>query len=161
MANVNIANNGQISGNLVDAPKVFDNADGSKSVRLTVAYDDDYIPAGEKNPGTKYLDLEAFINKKSVTDKGLGVYAYLTKGSSVSIAYETSNNNYTKKDGTKVYGLKAEIRGVKLHDTNAKLAELKAKFEAEVAAKGAPAAPAAPVTQVPAVPEGVAVDPLA
>lgn len=117
-------------GRLVDNVKVFDNSDGSKKVRFTVAEQDNFKnAAGERN--AQFVPYEAFIGK----DKSLGVYERMHKGDLVEVVASVKNNNY-EKNGEKIYGIVLFVEQVNL-------LEPKAVTDARLAGNAAAAAPKA------------------
>lgn len=71
---MNIRNQFIAIGRLVSDPTVFDNADGSKKVRFTVAAKDNFAGKDGKKD-SQFLPLEVFRSAKAVTASGLGIYA--------------------------------------------------------------------------------------
>ena len=155
MTNINMDNHSTITGNLVRPPWFSPlNSDGSQSVRLTVAYKGNYVPKGATEAPTKTLDLEAYVTADQVKSKN-SPYDYMTTGSHATFAYEAMNKAITRRGQDKPdYRIVAEIRGVKLLDSNETFEARKKKAEAAEAAKASK-----PVSQE--QPAGEAVDPLA
>lgn len=94
---LNLANFGIVQGNLAKDPKVFENADGSKKVYLTVAARNNF-PSKDGSTGTQFIDLQAFIPKGG----NMGPLEYLKKGSHTTLAYTVVRDSY-EKDGETVY----------------------------------------------------------
>lgn len=107
----NLRNFGIAEGRLTADPKIMENADGSASVRFTVAVDDSYKKNGSRS--TQFIPFRAFLKDKDV----LGPYAYMHKGDLVGIGYEVRNNNYVAKDGTPVYSIDLFVTQVDLKKT--------------------------------------------
>lgn len=101
---MNIRNQFIAIGRLVSDPTVFDNADGSKKVRFTVAAKDNFAGKDGKKD-SQFLPLEVFRSAKAVTASGLGIYANLHQGDLVAVSGQIQNNNYTDKNGDKHYEL--------------------------------------------------------
>ena len=155
MANINTNNFAQVHGNLASEPVFFDNSNGSRSVRLSVAYDENFIRKGEKAPLARYIDVQDYISPEAVAKSGNGVYAYLTKGSPVSVMFETHTKKVPGKDGAKdSYMTVSEIQDVQLRESNE---QLKARRERNGSGSSADQAAAPGAQEAPAE----AVDPLA
>lgn len=120
----NIRNYGIVTGRLTKDPAVYNNNDGSRKIRFTVAAQNQFTD-GEGNRGSQFIPLEAFIPARQ---QGNGPYDYLDCGDLVSCSYTVQNNNYKGKDGEMVYGL------VLLVDSIA-LLESKTSKEARLAAR--------------------------
>lgn len=101
---MNIRNQFIAIGRLVSDPTVFDNADGSKKVRFTVAAKDNFAGKDGKKD-SQFLPMEVFRSAKAVTASGLGIYANLHQGDLVAVSGQIQNNNYTDKNGEKHYEL--------------------------------------------------------
>ena len=124
----NIRNYGIVTGRLTKDPAVYNNADGSRKVRFTVAAQDQFTD-GHGNRGSQFIPLEAFIPAKQ---QGNGAYDYLDCGDLVSCSYTVQNNHYKDRNGEMVYGL------VLLVDSVA-LLESRTSKEARLAAREAAA----------------------
>lgn len=120
----NIRNYGIVTGRLTKDPAVYNNNDGSRKIRFTVAAQNQFTD-GDGNRGSQFIPLEAFI---SARQQGNGPYDYLDCGDLVSCSYTVQNNNYKDRNGEMVYGL------VLLVDSIA-LLESKTSKEARLAAK--------------------------
>lgn len=97
------------TGRLTDDIKIFDNADGSKKIRFTLAVTNNYKDKNG-NRGSQFIPLEAFIG----ADKDLGVYSKMNKGDLVTVQSTIKNNNYTDKNGQNVYGIVLQVEQVTL-----------------------------------------------
>lgn len=109
---MNVRNNFQAIGRLTADPKVFDNADGSKKVRFTVAVKDNYQskdPEGKMGYNSQFLPVEVFLSADRVAKSGLGVYANVHQGDLVAITGQVENNNFTDKTGAERYELVLHI----------------------------------------------------
>lgn len=122
----NIRNYGIVTGRLTRDPVFYDNKDGSRKVRFTVAAQNHF--ANEKwERGSQFIPLEAFIPAKQ---NGNGAYDYLDSGDLVSCSYTLQNNNYKDKHGEMVYGIILLVDSIALLET-------KVSKEARLAAKAA------------------------
>lgn len=120
----NIRNYGIVTGRLTKDPAVYNNSDGSRKIRFTVAAQNQYTD-GDGNRGSQFIPLEAFIPAKQADN---GPFDYLDCGDLVSCSYTIQNNNYKDRNGEMVYGL------VLLVDSIA-LLESRTSKEARLAAK--------------------------
>lgn len=124
----NMRNFGIVTGRLTKDPTFYDNRDGSRKVRFTVAAQDQFTDR-DGNRNSQFIPLEAFIPAKQ---EGNGAYAYINQGDLVSCSYTVQNNNYKDRNGETVYGLALLVDGITL-------LESKASKEARQAAKETPA----------------------
>lgn len=105
---MNTRNYFQVIGRLTEDVKVFDNKDGSKKIRFTVAARDNFARKdGERS--SQFIPVEVFRNADSVAKTGLGLYANVHKGDLVCVSGNIANNNYTDKDGNKHYDLVLQV----------------------------------------------------
>lgn len=125
----NVRNFGVMLGRLVADPMVFDNANGSKKVRFTVAVRDNFKTQGEYK--SQFIPVEAFIP----AGKGLGIYEYTKKGSLVDLEYSV-RTSIQEKDGEKRYFTNLVVQSVEelLSTKKTKTAEATAPAEAVVEA---------------------------
>lgn len=113
---LNLDNVGFAEGRCSHDPTVFDNKDGSKKVRITLALADNY-KGRDGQRGTQYIPMEAFISADRFASNGLGVYDNIKSGDKVKVEYSLRNNNYTDKDtGKPVYGIVAVIDSIKMQE---------------------------------------------
>lgn len=120
----NIRNYGIVTGRLTKDPAVYNNSDGSRKIRFTVAAQNQFTDS-DGNRGSQFIPLEAFIPAKQADN---GPFDYLDCGDLVSCSYTVQNNNYKDRNGEMVYGL------VLLVDSIA-LLESRTSKEARLAAK--------------------------
>ena len=130
MAIINPLNNGTVIGRLPKDPKLFENKDGSKSVRFTVMARNGYKNAQGGYDSTG-VDLEAFI---PATAEGNGVYDILKKGILVQVTYEIRRNNWTDKDGKMHYDQVLRVNDVRVLESKATTDARASKGEAADAA---------------------------
>jgi single-strand DNA-binding protein len=97
MANINPLLFGEAIGRLAKAPKIFENKDGSKSVRFTLMVKNNFKDK-DGNVGAVGIDFEDFV---PASREGLGVYGILDKGTFVKAMFEPRRNDWTDKDGNK------------------------------------------------------------
>lgn len=105
---MNLRNNFQAIGRLTQDPAVFDNKDGSKKVRFTIAVKDNYTGKdGERD--SQFIPVEAFITADAAAKNGIGVYGNMHQGDLVGVTGQIKNNNYKDKDGVDHYDLVLSI----------------------------------------------------
>ena len=94
-------NFGVVEGRLVREPAIFQNSDGSKKIKFTVAAQDNYkstTPDGKKEKGSQIINLEAFV--PAGRDKT--VYDLMHKGDMIGAQFSVRTNNY-EKNGELIY----------------------------------------------------------
>ena len=111
----NLNNYGVATGRLTADPFVYQNADGSQKVRITLATNDNYKNADGKR-STQFLPFEAFIP----AERNLGVFSMIHSGDKISIAYTVKNNNYRDKSTNEmIYGIVLQIEKISLEESKA------------------------------------------
>lgn len=110
---LNLNNYGIVTGRLTTDPFIYQNSDGSRKIRITLAVSDNYKnPDGKRS--TQFLPLEAFIP----VDRKLGVFDMVHAGDKISAAYTVKNNNYTDKNTNKmIYGLVLQIERISFEES--------------------------------------------
>lgn len=110
---LNLNNYGIVTGRLTADPFIYQNNDGSRKIRITLAVSDNYKNTDGKR-STQFLPLEAFIP----VDRKLGVFDMIHAGDKISAAYTVKNNNYTDKNTNKtVYGLVLQIERISFEES--------------------------------------------
>lgn len=110
---LNLNNYGIVTGRLTTDPFIYQNNDGSRKIRITLAVSDNYKNTDGKR-STQFLPLEAFIP----VDRKLGVFDMIHAGDKISAAYTVKNNNYTDKNtNTMVYGLVLQIERISFEES--------------------------------------------
>lgn len=110
---LNLNNYGIVTGRLTTDPFIYQNSDGSRKIRITLAVSDNYKNTNGKR-STQFLPLEAFIP----VDRKLGVFDMVHAGDKISAAYTVKNNNYTDKNTNKmVYGLVLQIERISFEES--------------------------------------------
>lgn len=111
----NLNNYGVATGRLTADPFVYQNADGSQKVRITLATNDNYKNADGKR-STQFLPFEAFIP----AERNLGVFDMIHTGDKISVAYTVKNNNYRDKTTNEmIYGIILQIEKISLEESKA------------------------------------------
>ena len=106
-------NNGTIVGNAARAPKLFEHANGSATVKLSV-----YARNAFKNKTTGKVESEIVELTGYVQDAANpGVFDCVGSGDRVAVSYSLKTDAYTDKDGQKHYPLVACIDTVQLIDS--------------------------------------------
>lgn len=117
----NMENYGMTTGRLTTDPQLYENADGSRKIRITVAAANNYQNR-DGSRGAQFLPFEDFIPSKRAK-YGNGVYDMMHQGDKISVQYTVKNNNYekTNEDGTKemVYGLILQVENIRLLESKA------------------------------------------
>ena len=110
---INLNNYGIVTGRLTTDPFIYQNNDGSRKIRITLAVSNNYKnPEGKRS--TQFLPLEAFIP----VDRKLGVFDMVHAGDKISAAYTVKNNNYTDKNTNKmIYGLVLQIERISFEES--------------------------------------------
>ena len=111
---MNIRNCFSIIGRLTKDPAVFDNSDGSKKVRFTLAAQDNFASGEDKQVGTQFLPVRAYIPKDNAASKGLGVYGIMHKGDLVGVSGQIKNNDFTDRSGVQHHELALYIEDVQI-----------------------------------------------
>lgn len=125
MTQINANNFAKVTGRLTRDPAFFENKDGSKTVKLTLAYSEEFVRKSETEAKPRYVDLTGFIP----AGKGDGVYAYVTRGSKVGVFYEPYTQVFTR-GGKTVYEATNEIKNVVLEESKSET-EARRKRNAE------------------------------
>ena len=134
VAAINMGNFGTVRGRVSKEVKRFANSVGGESVSLSLAVEG----VARDKDGNKIVDFLQFEDVLSKEEVGkTNKYDILHKGDLIEIVYELKNNDHTKSDGTKWYGMKAMVRGIeKLEPKSVTDARMQAKdSQAESAAE--------------------------
>lgn len=115
MAIINTDNFGIATGRLPKDPKIFENKDGSKSVRFTLMIRNNF-KSKDGSYESQGIDFQAFV--PAGTD-GDGVYGILKTGMLVQVTYEPRSNNYTDKDGVAHYEQVLRVNDVRIRESKA------------------------------------------
>lgn len=87
MANPN--NNGTAIGRLARDPQIFTNGDGSRTVYVTVAAQNNFL-SRDGSRHAEFIPLEVFIT----ADRGNGVYDLIHQGDLVAVSYSVRVTEY-------------------------------------------------------------------
>lgn len=146
----NPLNNVNLVGRLAADPKVFTNSDQSRKVAFTVMVSNDFVTESTGKREAQAIDVEAFISKDRA-GQDLGVYGLIHKGDLVAVNASLRSNNYTDKDGKKVYGMTVSVNRIQMLESRSVTKDRQASREQE--------APAAPVATPAAAPAAAPVTP--
>ena len=111
-------------GRLTRDPEISSSASGTTFARFSIAVDRRFKREGE--PDADFFNCSAFGKTAEFIEK------YMTKGTKVVICGRLENNNYTNKDGQKVYDVRimveeidfAESKGDKTEKTESKVKDV-------------------------------------
>lgn len=143
----NIANNLNLIGNISQIPKRLTNANGSQTVLITLAVEDDFRSTnekGEKVYQANFIPVRVYV-RPEVVNSGKNMWDRVTKGSPIAVGAHVSARAYTdKKTDETVYPKPSlEADGFpKFLESKAEGDARLAKNAAEEAAKNGPAADA-------------------
>lgn len=121
-------NFGFISGRLVKDPLIRDNANGSKTVLITVAAKNNYKDSNGDYT-TEFVQLKGFVREGAE----LGAYGFMKKGAPWSFMYSVKTNNYTDKDGVAHYGQELRVESAQVKETKNQAEAREAKAQAAAA----------------------------
>ena len=140
---MNMNNFGVLRGRLVADPAVFGNSDGSSKVKFSLACENNYKGKDGKRD-SQIIPVEAYVKEYDKSP-----YARIGKGDKVSVEVSLRQNNYTDKDGNKVYGLVVFAENIQFEESKS-VTEARHAANAAAAAANTEAAPApAPVPAAP------------
>ena len=108
---MNLNNFGIAMGRLAADPKIFENADGSRKVRVSVVCKDRYKSDGGK--GYQVLPMERFIAKGA----NLGAFGLIHEGDLIEAQYTARSNIYTDDQGETHYGLVLMIEQIEIRES--------------------------------------------
>lgn len=105
-------------------PEISSSASGTTFARFSIAVDRRFKREGE--PDADFFNCSAFSKTAEFIEK------YMTKGTKVVVCGRLENNNYTNKDGQKVYDVRimveeidfAESKGDKAEKTESKVKDV-------------------------------------
>ena len=87
-----------LMGRLTKDPEISSSASGTTFARYSIAVDRKYKQEGEPDAD--------FFNCTSIGKQGEFVERYLKKGTKILVTGRLQNNNYTNKEGHKVYDVR-------------------------------------------------------
>ena len=129
-----------LMGRLTRDPEVRYNGDMAIA-RMSIAVDRRFKKEGE--PEADFFNLTAFRKTAEMAEK------YLKKGTKVVIDGEIRNDNYTNKEGVKVYGTQILVNSIEFAESKS------AASAASTASAPAAPAPAPAGDEFMSIPEGI------
>lgn len=112
-----------LMGRLVRDPEISSSTSGTTFARYTIAVDRRFKKEGE--PDADFFNCTSFGKQAEFVEK------YLKKGTKIVVSGRLQNNNYTNKDGQKVYDVRIMVEDIEF-------AESKNSDEASVSAEKKP-----------------------
>ena len=125
---INMRNCGFAEGRLVRDPVAFENKDGSRKIKLTVAVADNYRSkdgSGKSVKNSQYIQFDAFVPAGKAAGKT--VYDLMHKGDMIGIQYSVQTQAYAGADGETVYAQILKVETVDLKETRAATSARQAK----------------------------------
>lgn len=98
-----------LMGRLTRDPEVSSSASGTTFARYSIAVDRKFKREGEADAD--------FFNCTSFGKQAEFVEKYLKKGTKIVVSGEIQNNNYTNKDGQKVYDVRIMVHDVEFAES--------------------------------------------
>lgn len=111
---MNLNNYGVLTGRLAKDPLIFDNKDGSRKVKLTLAVQNNYRNKDTGEHEAQFIPVEAFIPSGK---NGLGAYDYMHKGDKITVQYVVKATHYTDVSSNEIYAVVLQIENVRLDET--------------------------------------------
>ena len=98
-----------LMGRLTRDPEISSSASGTTFARYSIAVDRKFKKEGE--PEADFFNLVSFGKQAEFVER------YLKKGTKIVVSGEIQNNNYTNKDGQKVYDTRIMVRDVEFAES--------------------------------------------
>ena len=98
-----------LMGRLTRDPEVSSSASGTTFARYSIAVDRKFKREGEADAD--------FFNCTSFGKQAEFVEKYLKKGTKIVVSGELQNNNYTNKDGQKIYDVRIMVHDVEFAES--------------------------------------------
>ena len=98
-----------LMGRLTKDPEVTSTTTGTHIARFDIAVDRRFKREGD--PDADFFNCNAFGKQAEFVDK------YLHKGTKIVISGRVQNNNYTDKNGNKVYGTKIMVEEIEFAES--------------------------------------------
>lgn len=96
-------------GRLTRDPDISTTNSGTKVARFSIAVNRRYKTEG--GPEADFFDCTAFGERAGFVEK------YLVKGTKILVEGELQNNNYTNRDGNKVYSMRIMVNGIEFAES--------------------------------------------
>lgn len=98
-----------LMGRLTKAPSVATSTNGNMFARFDIAVDRKFKREGE--PEADFFTCTTFGKQAEFCDK------YLVKGTKVVISGRLQNNNYTNREGQKIYGVQIMVEEIEFAES--------------------------------------------
>jgi len=98
-----------LMGRLTRDPEISSSASGTTFARYSIAVDRKFKREGE--PDADFFNCTSFGKQAEFVER------YLKKGTKIVVTGEIQNNNYTNKDGQKVYDLRIMVHDVEFAES--------------------------------------------
>lgn len=109
---MNMRNFGIAEGRLVRDLAIFENSDGSRKVKMTLAVKDNFESGFDRSKQSQFIELEAYIKPGHQRS----VYDLIHKGDFIGVQYAVRSNTY-EKNGETVYNQVLLINSVDLKES--------------------------------------------
>ena len=96
-------------GHLVKDPEISSSASGTTFARYSIAVDRKY--KSDNGPDADFFNCSSFGKQAEFVEK------YLKKGTKVVVSGRLENNNYTNKEGHKVYDIRIMVEDVEFAES--------------------------------------------
>lgn len=110
---MNMNNYGIATGRLTRDPAIYQNADGSHKVKMTIAAQNNYRNKQTGERAAQFLPLECYVP----VDASMSVYDYMHKGDKITVQYTVRNTQYTNAENENIYGVILCIENIRLDET--------------------------------------------
>lgn len=104
-------------GRICKDPEISSSASGTKFARYSIAVDRKYKTEG--GPDADFFNCSSFGKQAQFVEN------YIKKGTKVVISGELQNNNYTNKEGHKVYDVKIVVHDIEFAESKNSSTETK------------------------------------
>ena len=111
---MNLSNYGMLTGRLAKDPLVFDNKDGSRKIKLTLAVQNNYRNSKTGEYEAQFIPVEAFIPSGKT---GLGAFDYMHKGDKITVQYAVKATHYIDVNSNELYAVVLQIENIRLDET--------------------------------------------
>lgn len=98
-----------LMGRLTREPEVSSSASGTTFARFSIAVDRKFKKEGE--PDADFFNCTSFGKQSEFVER------YLKKGTKVVVTGRLQNNNYTNKDGQKVYDIRVMVEEIEFAES--------------------------------------------
>lgn len=110
-----------LMGRLVRDPEISSSTSGTTFARFTIAVDRRFKKEGE--PDADFFNCTSFGKQAEFVEK------YLKKGTKIVVSGRLQNNNYTNKEGQKVYDVRIMVEEIEFAESKPDSSNSAAKSE--------------------------------